>query len=239
MNTSTNTSSVIHTRPANGSLNRAGRKQFLYSKVAGGWTPTVRPPGNIAHPGAGLSAMRQRSFPGNLKSRLPEGEYNNGREIKSRLAVGSQPNYRRTVMENPNYEQIVSEAAKWLDKHEPGWHEKINQETLKITGCTKCIMGQLYGDYAVGMRKHFPKNSGWDPYHPLGPAFGDGFANLGDVVLMKRLKSLWLAEINSRLEADKRQEQSEADKFLERTTEIINLPVLTGESQDSVSQEVA
>lgn len=131
-------------------------------------------------------------------------------------------------MENPNYEQIVSEAAKWLDGAETGWWKKINRVTLRISGCTKCIMGQLYGDYAVGMRKHFPTNhSGWDPHHPLGPAFGDGHVDLSDDVLMETLKFLWLAEIDARLEADK---AKSADAFIARTNEIIN-PEIKPENQ--------
>mgnify|MGYP001393632181 CR=1 FL=1 len=136
-------------------------------------------------------------------------------------------------MENPNYAEIVSDAAKYLDGTEPGWHKKIDRATLRISGCTRCIMGQLYGDYAVGMRKHFPTNhSGWDPHHPLGPAFGDGHVDLSDDVLMETLRFLWLHEINARLEADlspvvstKGDKAKSADAFIARTNEIINQPL--------------
>ena len=128
-------------------------------------------------------------------------------------------------MENPNYAEIVSEAAKWLDGVEPGWHKKIDRETLDIGDCEYgCVLGQLYGDYLAGRRYHNRRNS-WEFKRHL-----DAFDNLGiegvdnNEQVFRVKTQLWLREIDSRLKADARQADKSADAFITRTNEIINLP---------------
>lgn len=130
-------------------------------------------------------------------------------------------------MESPDYEQVVKEAAKYLDGTEPGWHKKIDRETLDIGLSCGCIMGQLHGSFGQGMRKHFPHKKDpdmWDSDSPYKFAFGDAFDL--DNQDYDSLTKLWLHEISARLEADKRQAAKSADAFIARTTEIINQPLV-------------
>lgn len=42
-------------------------------------------------------------------------------------------------------------GAELLDKHEPGWHRRINLETLSLCSYTNCILGQLFYEFNKGM----------------------------------------------------------------------------------------
>lgn len=37
----------------------------------------------------------------------------------------------------------VARGAAFLDRVEPGWHERINLNTLKLDSCLDCVLGQL------------------------------------------------------------------------------------------------
>lgn len=118
-------------------------------------------------------------------------------------------------MENLNYEQVVKEAAKWLDGVEPGWHKKIDRETLQLASCSACVLGQLYGDFDIADNKFIKSEEEYDKGH--WKAFCPD--HIGGVNLANKL---WLAEISARLEADK---AKSADAFIAKTNEIINQPV--------------
>lgn len=38
-------------------------------------------------------------------------------------------------------------GAEWFDENHPGWHTKINPETLDISHDCNCMVGQLYGSF--------------------------------------------------------------------------------------------
>lgn len=78
----------------------------------------------------------------------------------------------------------VANGAKMLDLRSPGWHKKINREELDMGSCSRCIIGQITGNY-------FDKNTvGFDQYND-GYRYGfieDGFG----------LRELWIKEIEAR-----------------------------------------
>lgn len=41
----------------------------------------------------------------------------------------------------------IDRGIEFLDKHFDGWLDKIDINTLNITSCKNCVMGQLIGDY--------------------------------------------------------------------------------------------
>lgn len=49
--------------------------------------------------------------------------------------------------------QRVEAGARLLDQENPGWHNKIVVEKIKILSCTKCILGQLYTQFRHGIEK--------------------------------------------------------------------------------------
>lgn len=50
------------------------------------------------------------------------------------------------------YPESIEEAAKQLDAHQPGWADKIDLKKFDIAYYKTCILGQLYGEYEIGLR---------------------------------------------------------------------------------------
>lgn len=78
--------------------------------------------------------------------------------------------------------EYVHNGTKLLDHVMPNWHKRINIETLDLGNRQFCILGQLYGDYLLGLRA-------------LGLSNGcfNGFCNV-------QHKDFWLVEIRRRNE---------------------------------------
>lgn len=45
----------------------------------------------------------------------------------------------------------VTRGAALLDKVRPGWHHEIKVGTLDLADSCRCVLGQIYGCYHVGM----------------------------------------------------------------------------------------
>jgi hypothetical protein len=48
-------------------------------------------------------------------------------------------------------EEAVKRGAALLDRSEPGWSGKIDLETLDLKSHTSCVLGQLHGEYSIGL----------------------------------------------------------------------------------------
>lgn len=48
-------------------------------------------------------------------------------------------------------EDRVEAGAEYLDKHFPGWEDRINVATLSLINCQQCVLGQLTGHYAEAL----------------------------------------------------------------------------------------
>lgn len=79
--------------------------------------------------------------------------------------------------------ETIKEAAEVLDKAKPGWAKLININTLNMQSHTKCILGQLYGDYIIGKQKLFGLNP--EPAWQGTP--------------INNIRETWISEINIRL----------------------------------------
>ncbi len=51
------------------------------------------------------------------------------------------------------YSDVVEEGMKVLDKNMPGWECRIDPALLDLASCQLCVLGQIYGDYAIGKRE--------------------------------------------------------------------------------------
>lgn len=71
---------------------------------------------------------------------------------------------------NEELAERVARGAALLDKMKPGWFNKVNDQTLKLTNCVKCILGQLY-DYEF-------KNDRTSEY-ASETGYGEGMQRLG------------------------------------------------------------
>lgn len=48
-------------------------------------------------------------------------------------------------MTNEQAQVLVTRGAKLLDERVPGWWRRIRLETLKMSDCSLCVLGQLFG----------------------------------------------------------------------------------------------
>lgn len=44
----------------------------------------------------------------------------------------------------------VAAGAALLDSEQPGWDQRVTLDTLEISSCTSCVLGQLYGNVSTG-----------------------------------------------------------------------------------------
>jgi len=53
----------------------------------------------------------------------------------------------------------VDNGVEWLDANVDDWRNKIDSETLDISDCSHCVLGQVFGGYAKACR--YAKQDGW------------------------------------------------------------------------------
>ena len=95
----------------------------------------------------------------------------------------------------------VAAGSRWLDEHVPGWEQRIDLETLDVTNCTMCVLGQVYGDFIDGLKaagKHWSQaNSPCDADWPFRNGFAVGNTEQGWMG-REELNAEWRAEIERR-----------------------------------------
>lgn len=84
----------------------------------------------------------------------------------------------------------VARGATLLDEKRPGWAGQVSKDRLAMVSCTKCVLGQIYGDFGLGL-------SALDLW---GRSVGFGFSALDPSDYIS-LADLWRAEIARRLAA--------------------------------------
>ena len=78
----------------------------------------------------------------------------------------------------------VTKGHQWLDQNYPGWKEKIDLDTLELSSCLNCVLGQLYGHFD---NSPFAEDG---PEYLHGKEFGfDRF--IGQVVTFGDLQEEW------------------------------------------------
>lgn len=45
-------------------------------------------------------------------------------------------------------DQRVALGAAWLDEKRPGWRDQISLTELRMEQCAKCVLGQVFSDFA-------------------------------------------------------------------------------------------
>ena len=90
----------------------------------------------------------------------------------------------------------ASRGARRLDEVESGWPWSIDPTKLKMWTLDQCVLGQLYGNYRLGLMK-VDCDLDEDVSHGFAPTFW------GSIFLLYalRLARAWKREIRSRLAA--------------------------------------
>src|SRR5215212_6502587 len=103
-------------------------------------------------------------------------------------------------MKNDLLKTTVEAGAALLDNENPGWHRKIDCDTLRLQSCYDCMLGQLFGSYGDGILKLNLRSGA-----PFGFALTPRI--LADAIQpawkeWSILTRLWLEEIEARLLRD-------------------------------------
>ena len=105
------------------------------------------------------------------------------------------------------YEKQVARGAALLDRAAPGWAEQINLDRLAMQTCDRCILGQIYGDYALGFRAAIAGEDSQTLFSPADHGFMLRLADdeydspiLNDLldIRFRALADAWRAEIAKR-----------------------------------------
>lgn len=97
----------------------------------------------------------------------------------------------------------VARGAQYLDDVDPDWFLRINLKTLALQDGASCVLGQLHGDFRLGLGRARLFHLGTAPRAHLSPVYL-GFHCVGDVEpsLQARdyanLNRAWRAEIARR-----------------------------------------
>ena len=78
----------------------------------------------------------------------------------------------------------VRRGASYLDQVDPGWHGRIQSRTLELADGQACVLGQLHGDYRLGLGRARVLDFSSAPIASLSPV-DLGFqahADLGEAV---------------------------------------------------------
>lgn len=91
--------------------------------------------------------------------------------------------------------QRVSAGARFLDRMVPNWHKRICLETLDQASCKLDILGQLYGNFWVGICRLKIRSDGHEQmgFHPISHSTHPG----RDQEVLN-LTNAWKQEIVSR-----------------------------------------
>lgn len=99
-------------------------------------------------------------------------------------------------------------GAEYLDDVDPGWYERIDPRTLELACGRSCVLGQLHGDFRVGLMRAHLLDLSSAPRASLSPV-SFGFQCVQDVLRevvdrdYRLLNDAWRAVIRARQEHDR------------------------------------
>lgn len=75
----------------------------------------------------------------------------------------------------------VERGAAYLDTVDPHWYRTVDPVTLELSDGSRCVLGQMHGDYRLGLGRAQLLNMGSGPRASLSPvAYGFQAADTGD-----------------------------------------------------------
>jgi hypothetical protein len=95
----------------------------------------------------------------------------------------------------------ASDGAELLDRRIPGWERRVDPRSLHMTDMHRCVLGQVYGGYAEGVRELWPEY--WHSMNGATLSHSHGFiVSLfhGPAYFVGQffLRRAWVAEIDRR-----------------------------------------
>ncbi|MFO8231074.1 MAG: hypothetical protein R6U20_00265 [Longimonas sp.] len=101
----------------------------------------------------------------------------------------------------------VERGATYLDGVDPHWYRGVDPVTLELSDGSHCVLGQMHGDYRLGLGRAHLLNMGSGPRASLSPvAYGFQAADTGDADMDAHdydlLTAAWAEAIRARHAAD-------------------------------------
>ena len=101
----------------------------------------------------------------------------------------------------------VERGATYLDGVDPHWYRGVDPVTLELSSGSHCVLGQMHGDYRLGLGRAHLLNMGSSPRASLSPvAYGFQAADAGDADMAAHdydlLTAAWAEAIRIRHAAD-------------------------------------
>jgi hypothetical protein len=101
----------------------------------------------------------------------------------------------------------VERGASFLDDADPGWYRRVDAASLELEHGTSCVLGQLHGDFRLGLGRADLINLSSAPRASLSPS-AHGFQcvqNVSDEDQARdyeHLTQAWTEAIETRIERD-------------------------------------
>ncbi len=77
-------------------------------------------------------------------------------------------------------QERVQRGAAYLDEVDPGWHRRVNADTLELEDGHHCVLGQLHGEFRLGLGRSHLISLSSAPRASLSPV-AHGFKCVGNV----------------------------------------------------------
>jgi len=97
----------------------------------------------------------------------------------------------------------VQRGAAYLDEMDPGWHRRIDPDALELESGRRCVLGQLHGEFRLGLGRSHVLSLSSAPRASLSPvAYGfkcvDGESDERQARDYELLTQAWREAIRSR-----------------------------------------
>lgn len=115
---------------------------------------------------------------------------------------------RRTRKITPErVRERVQRGAAYLDEVDPGWYRHVDADTLELGDGRHCILGQMHGEFRLGLGRSHLISMSSAPRASLSPvAYGfkcvDGVSEEWQVYDYELLNEAWKEAVRTRQEAD-------------------------------------
>lgn len=101
----------------------------------------------------------------------------------------------------------VRRGAEYLDEMDPGWHRRVEADTLELEDGRHCVLGQLHGEFRLGLGRSHVITLSSAPRASLSPvAYGfkcvEGVSDEWQARDYELLTKAWRAAVRARQETD-------------------------------------